>query len=129
MASPLMPALGSNIMPITFHLSGAHTASVTGQIKFNAPFDMTVLYVTASIQAKSGTQGTTTLTLTNATNAFTNAMDLGTPAALTVVEATLVAAQVAVAKDAAVQGDLVITGGSTPSISNISVCVWVQRRG
>lgn len=126
-ASPAMPAVGTAVYPLAFHISGQYSASKTGIIKFTAPYTMRVLYTTATIQAKGGTQGTSTITCSNAGNAFTNAMDISVTAG-TVVEATLVAAQQSIAKDAAVTCDLVITGGSSPTIDNISVLIWYQRR-
>lgn len=127
-ASPLMPALGSSVMPLTFHLSGTIAAGTyTGIVSFRAPFDMQALYVTVVNQAEGGTQGTSTLGCLNAGTLFTNAVDLtGTPG--TVLEATLVAAQQAIAKDATVTCDLAITGGTAPTISNITVTIWAQRR-
>jgi hypothetical protein len=127
-AAPQLPPPGSSVLIIPIHVSGQYNASKTNLVKFPAPFDLRVLYVTAAIQAKGGTQGTTTLTVLNAGQAVTNAMDLGTPAAAAVVEATLVGAQQNVAKDAAITADLVITGGSTPTIDNITLMVVVGRR-
>jgi len=127
-AAPQLPALGANLHILTFHASGQFNASKTNLVKFPAPFDLRVLYVTAAIQAKGGTQGTTTLTVLNAGQAVTNAMDIGSPAAATVVEATLVAAQQNVAKDAAITADLVITGGTSPTIDHISLVIVVARR-
>lgn len=125
-AAPAFPGGGSAVMPLTFHLSGQFTASKTGIVKFSA-MDMRVLYVTASIQAKGGTQGTTTLTVNNGASAVTNAMDLSGTAG-TIVEATLVTAQRNVAKNTAITADLVITGGSSPTIDHITLVIWVQRR-
>lgn len=127
-AAPALPSLGSDLQVLTFHLSGQYTASKTNLVKFNAPFPLRVLYVQASIQAKGGTQGTTTLQVLNAGTGVTNAMDLGTPAAATVVEATLTAAQQNVAVDAAITADLVITGGTSPTIDHITLVVVVGRR-
>src|SRR2546430_4529240 len=58
--------------------------SATGVVKVNVPFPVRVLYLHASIRAKGGTQGVTTLQCFNAGTAVTNAMDLGTPAAGTI---------------------------------------------
>ncbi len=127
-AWPQLPAIGANLEVLTFHFSGQFTASKTNLMKFTAPFDLRVLGVQAAIQAKGGTQGTTTLQVLNAGTGVTNAMDLGTPAAATVVEATLTAAQQNVAKDAAITADLVITGGTSPTIDNITLIVVVNRR-
>lgn len=127
-AAPALPAIGSNLQVLTFHLSGQYNASKTGLVKFTAPFDLRILYVQAAIQAKGGTQGTTTLQILNAGTGVTNAMDLGTPAAGTVVEATLTAAQQNVAKDAAITADLVMTGGSTPTIDHVTLVLVVGRR-
>lgn len=127
-AAPQLPAIGAALQVLTFHLAGQYTASKTGIVKFNAPFDLRVLYVEAAIQAKGGTQGTTTLQILNAGTGVTNAMDLGTPAAGTVVEATLTAAQQNVAKDAAITADLVITGGTSPTIDHVTLVIVVGRR-
>lgn len=126
-ASPLMPALGSSVMPLTFHLSGTFTASATGVVSFRAPFDMQALYVSVVNQAKGGTQGTSTIGCLNAGTLFTNAIDL-TGTAGAVLEATLVGAQIGIAKDATVTCDLTITGGTSPTISNITVVIWAQQR-
>lgn len=127
-AAPALPAIGSDLQVLTFHLSGQYTASKTGIVKFNAPFDLRILYVEVAIQAKGGTQGTSTVQVLNAGTGVTNAMDIGTPAAGTVVEATLTAAQQSVAKDAALTVDLVITGGTSPTIDHISVVIVTGRR-
>ena len=127
-AAPQLPAPGANIQILTFHASGQYTASKTNLVKFPAPYDLRILYAAAAIQAKGGTQGTTTLQVLNAGTGVTNAMDLGTPAAATIVEATLTAAQQNVAKDAAITADLVITGGTSPTIDQITLILVVGRR-
>jgi hypothetical protein len=130
MAAPNFPALGSSIVPVVITLQGTIAAATIADIvKFNMPFDAWLLYATCCAQAKGGTQGTSTLTVLNAGQAVTNAMDLATPAAKTVVEGTLVAAEQDIAKDAAVTADLVISGGSAPTLSHITITLWFQRRG
>jgi hypothetical protein len=129
MASPALPSIGSAMLVFPFHFSGQFNASKTNLAKFNAPFDMQLLYANCSIQAKGGTQGTTTLQVKHAGNGVTNAMDIGTPAAATVVEATLTPSEQDVDKDGAVSVDLVITGGASPTIDNISLLLVYQRRG
>ncbi len=127
-ASPIMPALGSAVLPLQFHLTGTIAAATyTGIISFRAPFDMRALYVTVVNRAKGGTQGTSTLGCLNAGTLFTNAVDL-TGTAGAVLEATLVSAQQNIAKDATVTCDLTITGGTAPTISDVTVMIWVQRR-
>jgi hypothetical protein len=127
-ASPAMPGVGTPVYPASFHLSGQYTASKAGIIQFRMPYTARVLYVSAITQAKGGTQGTSTLTCKNgATNAFTDAMDLSGTAG-TVIEAVLVSAYQSIAKDTVVICDLVITGGSNPTLDNISVVIWYQRR-
>lgn len=125
-AAPKLPSVSTAVFPLTFHLTG-DVAAATGIISFPAAADMRVLYVTAVAQAKSGTQGTSTIQCKNGSTAFTNAMDL-TGTAGTAVEATLVAAQQSIAKDTVVTCDLVISGGSTPKLFNINVVIWAQRR-
>ena len=127
-ASPLMPAMGSAVLPLQFHLTGTIAAATyTGIIGFRVPFDARVLYVTAFNRAKGGTQGVATLTCNNGASAFTNAIDL-TGTAATMLEATLVTAQASLAKDATVTCDLVISGGTAPTISDITVSMWLGRR-
>ncbi len=126
-ASPAMPATGSALFPMTFHLSGTYTTSATAAIQFNAPFPMRLLYATVVVQAKGGTQGTSTIQVKHAGTAVTNAIDL-TGTAGTNLEATLTAAQQSVAKDGTVTADLVITGGTSPTLSNVTVTLWYQRR-
>ncbi len=126
-AAPAMPALGTGIDGLTFHLSGTFSASAVGVVSFRAPTDLQVLYVTVVNQAKGGTQGVSTLGCLNAGTLFTNAVDL-TGTAGAILEATLVAAQQSIAKDATVTCDLTITGGTAPTISNITVVIWIQRR-
>lgn len=126
-ASPAMPSISTPVYPATFHLSGQYTASVAGVASFRMPFNVRVLYVTMNVGAKGGTQGTSTLTCTNATNAFTNAVDL-TGTAATLLEATLVSAYQSVAKDALVTCNLVISGGTSPTLNDITLVLWYQRR-
>jgi hypothetical protein len=127
-AAPNLPGIGASLIVLPFHISGQYTASKTALVKLNMPFPARVLYVHASINAKGGTQGTTTLQCLNAGTGVTNAMDLGTPAAGTIVEATLTAAQQNVAKDAAFTCDLVMTGGSSPTINDVTLIVVLGRR-
>ena len=131
-ASPAMPALGSSVFPVIFHLSGQSTATKTNIARFNAPFGMRVLYATAYARAKGGSNvnahGATNVKLFNGSTAITVAgMDLGNPAAGTMVEATLEATQQNVNKDTALAADLVVWG-SSPTIDDVTVTVWVQRR-
>lgn len=127
-AAPAMPSTGTGIDGLTFHLSGTFSAAtVAGIISFRAPTDVQVLYVTVVNQAKGGTQGVSTLGCLNAGTLFTNAVDL-TGTAGAILEATLVAAQQSIVKDATVTCDLTITGGTAPTISNITVVIWIQRR-
>ncbi len=126
-AAPTLPALGSSVQILTFHLSGQYTAATyTGVVKFNAPYAMRVLYVQAVVRAQGGTQGTTTVQVKNAGSNVTNAMDL-TVAAGTVVEASTYTNR-SVAKDAAVTADLVISGGSSPTINDVTILMVVGRR-
>jgi hypothetical protein len=131
-ASPAMPALGSAVWPITFHLSGQSTATKANIARFNAPMNLRVLYATAYARAKGGSNvnahGATNVTLfNNGTAINVGGMDLGNPAAGTMVEATLQATQQNVAKDTPLSADLQVWG-SSPTIDDITVIVWVQRR-
>lgn len=126
-ASPAMPSIGSSVIPMVFHLSGTYSASATAVIQFSAPFPMRLLYATAVVQAKGGTQGTSTIQVKHAGSAVTNAVDLSGTVA-TNLEGTLTAAQQNIAKDASVTADLVITGGSSPTLSNVIVVLWYVRR-
>jgi hypothetical protein len=127
-APPALPSTGTAIYTLTFHLSGQWAAATkTGIITFTAPSAMRVLYVQAVAAAKGGTQGTSTLTCNNAGSAVTNAMDL-TGTAGTVIEATLVAAQQSIAGGNKVTCDLVISGGSSPTLDNITVGITYQRQ-
>jgi hypothetical protein len=110
-------------------LTGLLNASSADVIQFPAPVDCTLLYATCSAQAKGGTQGTSTVTVKNAGVAMTNAMDLGAPAAKSQVEATVVDAQRLIAKDATVSVDLVMTGGTAPTLTNVSIFMVFARRG
>jgi len=146
-APPNFPALGSSIQALTFHISGTHTATETNLVSFVAPFNFRILYMTAVARAKSGTHvsahGRSTLIVKNAGTAVTAAV--GTPAgvgravalpaagtatetnASTALGAPLVAAQQSVASGAALTADLQ-TWGSSPSLSDITLVIWVQRQ-
>lgn len=133
-ASPAMPGLGSAVFPMTFHLSGQYASSQSNVIAFRAPVALRVLYATAVAKAKGGsnvtTSGASHVQLFNAATAMTTpntGMDLGNPAAATVAEATLLASQQSVAKDATLSGDLIVWG-SGPTLQDITVVIWVQRR-
>jgi len=131
-ASPNFPALGSAVFPVTFHLSGQSTATKTNIASFQAPVNLRVMYATAFARAKGGSNvnshGSTNVQLFNAGNAMTTSgMDLGNPAAGIIAEATLLAAQQNVARDAALSADLVVWG-SSPTIDDVTVTIWVQRR-
>lgn len=126
-ASPAMPSVATPVYPVLIHLSGQWTTSSAAVVNFRMPYPAHVLYASVITQAKGGTQGTSTMTCKNASNAFTNAMDISGTAG-TVVEATLVSAYQNIAKDTVVSCDLVISGGSSPTIDNITVTLWMQRR-
>jgi hypothetical protein len=124
---PSMPGVSSPVYPVAFHISGQWSASKTGIVNFNTPFPIRVLYTTVMTRAKGGTQGTSTVTCKNNTNAFTDAMDISGTAG-TVVEATLVAAYQSIASNTKVICDLAISGGSSPTIDDITLVIWYQRR-
>src|SRR5688500_14515124 len=75
-ASPAMPSVSTAVYPAPFLIAGQFGVDKAGIISFRAPFNMRVLYATMNVQAKGGTQGTSTLTCKNGSNAFTNAVDL-----------------------------------------------------
>lgn len=128
--SPAMPAVGSPVQALTFHISGAYTASKTNLVNVKLPYNVTVLYATAAAQAKSGTHANSWIRLKNAGTEFSHVMDLGGVAAASVVEATLLDSgpDHKIAKDAALTADLEYGGGSSPSLSEITLTIWVQRR-
>lgn len=130
-AAPAFPALGSSVMAIPFHITGAKTATVASVIQFNAPFDMRLLYATLSMSAKSGSllnsHGASNVTIRN-NGAAALTIDLVQPAAGAVQEATATAANLSVTKDQPVTADLTMWG-SSPSVTDLSVVIWVQRRG
>jgi hypothetical protein len=130
-AAPSMPSVGTAVYPMVFHISGANTATKANVVKFNAPFNLRLLWATATFQAKSGTHtnshGTSNVTVLNAGQAATNAMDINATSAGTVIEATMVAAQQNVAVNGAVTADLTLWGTS-PSVTDVTLVVWVQRR-
>lgn len=136
-ASPAMPALGSSIWPMTFHISGQYTATATNIAKFTAPVAMRLLYATASARAKGGsnvvagsTTAETNVQILNAGTGMTTGalgIGLGNPAAAVVAEASLLATQQNIAKDAAVSADLVLLGNN-PTVNDVTVTLWFQRR-
>ncbi len=133
-AAPQFPALGSSVFPMTFHVTGALTATVTNAIKFNAPFDLRLLYGNVMVQAKSGTfdgggaQGVQkSIVNVNNNGVLAMTMDLVQPAAGVVQEATNVTAQLNVTKDNPIAVDIVLFGAS-PSITHTVVTLWMQRR-
>jgi hypothetical protein len=124
-ASPLMPSLGSPVAVFTYHLSGTYSANKLGVVNMGLPYPVTVLYATAAAQAKSAGATPITLQLKNGSTEVSFVMDLSTPAAQTVVEATLLSTQNQLAKDAALSADLLVPAGS---VSDVTVTIWVQRR-
>ncbi|HJR01843.1 MAG TPA: hypothetical protein VKA83_09440 [Methylomirabilota bacterium] len=131
-ASPNFPALGSSVFPVIFHLSGQSTATKTNIARFTAPVNMRALYATAYARAKGGSNvnshgATNVQLLNNGVAMTTSGMDLGNPAAGTMVEASLLSAQQNIARDTALSADLTVWG-SAPTIDDITVTVWVQRR-
>lgn len=146
-APPNMPAVGSALFPVAFHITGAKTATVTNVVAYTAPFAMRVLYMTAVASAKSGTHlsahGRSTLIVKNAGTNITAAvatpqgpgLAVALPTAGTATETNASAALGTimtssaqnVASGSAVTADLQLWG-SSPSITDISFVMWVQRR-
>jgi hypothetical protein len=128
-AAPAFPALGSSINAYSFHISGAQTATVASVVQFNAPFDMRLLYATASVSAKSGSfinaHGASNVTVRNNGLAALT-MDLVQPAAGGVQEATPTTANLTVAKNMPITADLTLWGTS-PSVTNVTLVIWAQR--
>lgn len=130
-AAPSLPSVGTAVYPMTFHVSGSQSATKANVVKFNAPFPLRLLWATASAQAKTGSNvnshGTTNIVVNNAGTLASSAIDLGNPAAAVVAEGTIVSAQGNVAVNTAVTADLTVWG-SSPTISDITLVIWVQRR-
>lgn len=146
-APPLMPAVGSAVFPLTFHISGAKTTTTTNVVSYVAPFAMRVLYMTAVADAKAGTHlsshGRSSLIVKNAGTNITAGVGtpagpglaVAVPAAGTATETNassvsgtiMTAAQRNIASGAAVTADLQLWG-SSPSITDISFVMWVQRQ-
>lgn len=130
-AAPAFPALGSSVLAIPFHISGANTATVATMAQFNAPFNMRLLYATLTLTAKSGagtllnSHGASNVTVRN-NGAAALVMDLVQPAAGAVQEATATAANLNVLANNPVSLDLTLWG-SSPSVTNVTVVVWAQR--
>lgn len=129
-AAPAFPALGSSVMAIPMHITGAKTATVASVVQFNAPFDMRLLYATVSMSAKSGSllnaHGASNVTIRN-NGATALVMDLVQPAAGAVQEATPTAANLSVSANNPVTADLTMWG-SSPSVTDLTIMLWVQRR-
>jgi hypothetical protein len=147
-APPAMPALGSAVFPIAFHISGAKTATVTNVANWIAPFGARILYATAVATAKSGTHlsahGRSGLRILNNANIVTQGalhgakftgLAVAVPAAGAATETNasaalgtvLAATAQNVTKGQVVSADLVLWG-SSPSITDVQYVLWVQRR-
>lgn len=127
-ASPNMPAVSSPIQALTFHLSGTYSATKSNLVQVKLPYNVRVLYVTAVAQAKGGNHQSSRVACYGNALPFVDTIDLGTPAAATVVEGTILDSPPNVAKDTALACDLNLLGPGSPTLSDITLSVWVQRR-
>lgn len=130
-ASPAMPTIGSQVQALTFHLSGQYsTGTKTGVVKLPMPYGVRLLYATCAANAKGGTHGTATghVKLQVDGTEASHIMDLGVVAAATVVEATLFSTKQNIDKDSVLTADLTLISGSSPTLTDITCTVWVQRR-
>ncbi len=147
-APPAFPALGSAVFPVTFHVSGAKTATVTNVARFVVPFNARIIYATASVSAKSGTHlsshGRSSVQILNNGNIVTQGatqggrivgLAIGVPTAGT--GATETNASAASGTPLAATAQNVTAGnaitldmylwGSSPSVTDTNVVVWLQR--
>lgn len=109
------------VLSLIFPLQGQFTASITGKLKFQAPQGMAILGVSAVARAKGGTQGTSTIdVLAAGTSVLTGAIDISGTAG-TIVAGVLTTAPTKVAKDTAIQVNLVVSGGSSPTLDDITL--------
>jgi hypothetical protein len=146
-APPNMPALGSSVFPVSFHITGAKTTTVTNVANFVAPFNMRILYATALATAKAGTHvsahGRSGLRILNDGNIVTQGalhggrftgLAVAVPTAGVATETNASAALGTVLAPTAqnvtsgkvVSADLVLWG-SSPSITDVQYVLWVQR--
>lgn len=131
MVAPSISAQVAPVIPIVVHLSGTYNTSVANAAKFRVPQGCRVVRIAATAQAKGGTQGTSTIQVQQATTALlSSAIDIGTPAADTWTEGVLAKANtydlgVRLEKEAEVTVDLVITGGSSPTLTHLTVQIDV----
>lgn len=127
MAAPSVSAAIAPLIPIVLHLTGQFTASAAAIAEFRLPQGCRIVRIGASAQAKGGTHGTTTLDVTKGgTSVLSAAIDLKTAAAGAWTEGTLAKAATAdvgvdAAKEAEMQVNLVVTGGTSPTIDNVTV--------
>jgi hypothetical protein len=150
-APPNFPAIGSMVFPIVLHLTGAWTATKTNAGAFIAPFNARILYATASASTKAGTHinshGRTHVRLVNDSNIVTQGPEkiaghftglavaspnVGVPSETNAAAASGTAMAPStqnVTSGKTLSVDMVVWGGGGQSISDITVVVWLQRRG
>jgi hypothetical protein len=151
-APPGFPALGSNVFPLTFAISGATTTTKTNVATWVAPFDARILYATAVASVKSAvnthqnSHGKTNILLKNDSNVVTQGsqvaskfigLAIGHTSAAGVATETNTSAVLGTPMAATAQN--VVAGktvtadlqmwGNSPSVTDVTLVVWMQRRG
>lgn len=120
MSAPLYDAAIAKVHSMILSYPGSNGAS-TSVHKFKNPQRWSIIRVAAHNKAKGGTQGVSTADVqVGGVSVLSAAIDLtGTADAYN--EGTLATSPTDVAKDSTITIPLVITGGSTPTISDVHI--------
>lgn len=115
---------------IILHMSGSYTSTVT-PVKFKAPWPFRVLSISTRarlVQATSGTAQTYSLDVRQgSTSLLATPIAIATLAADTIIDGA-VAATPALVPDEATVSAILTLGGTTPSISDITVIMGIKRQ-
>lgn len=121
MAAPtISPAVGIVQSKVFFLDSQLTTTDLTAVVKFNAPQKIKVLACSVVSRAKGGTHAATVFDFKQGSSVISS-IDVAAVAAGTRADGTIVAAQAVVAKGVEISVDFTETGGTTPTLDDVSL--------